>query len=202
MKFIVFEGIDGSGLSTQSHLLKEYLLGTKAGVLLTKEPTDGMIGMLIKNTLRKRINFDDTTLTLLFAADRTDHLANINFDAYDYVLSDRYYISNFAYQSQTIDLNFLIEINRYARKPDRVIFLDVKPETCIERITHNRDHIELYENIEQLKLVKENYLKILEHLKTKFDLDVVFVDGNRSIEEVRKDIIDALTDANILEISD
>ena len=180
MKFIVFEGSDGSGLSTQSHLLKEYLLGTKAGVLLTKEPTDGMIGMLIKNTLRKRINFD----------------------AYDYVLSDRYYISNFAYQSQTIDLNFLIEINRYARKPDRVIFLDVKPETCIERITHNRDHIELYENIEQLKLVKENYLKILEHLKTKFDLDVVFVDGNRSIEEVRKDIIDALTDANILEISD
>jgi len=196
MKFIVFEGIDGSGLSTQSYLLKEYLLKTKAKVLLTKEPTNGMIGMLIKNTLRKRINFDDATLALLFAADRMDHLANINFYAYDYVISDRYYISNFAYQSQTIDLNFLIEINRYARKPDKVIFLEVKPETCIERITNNRECIELYENIEQLKLIKENYLKILEYLKIKFDLDVVFVNGNKNIEEVRKDILDIFNHIN------
>ncbi len=189
MKFIVFEGIDGSGLSTQSQLLKEYLTKRTAKILLTKEPTDGLIGMLIRSTLRKRIKFDDTTLALLFAADRTDHLANIKFNNYDYVISDRYYISNFAYQSSAIDLNFLIEINKFARKPDLVIFLDVKPETCIERITHNREHIELYENIEKLRATKENYTKIIEYLRKNFDLNVVFVDGNRSIEEVRKDIV-------------
>ncbi len=197
MKFIVFEGIDGSGLSTQSNLLKEYLTKTSAKILLTKEPTNGMIGMLIRSTLRKRIKFDDTTLALLFAADRTDHLANIKFNNYDYVISDRYYISNFAYQSQTIDLNFLIEINKFARKPDLVIFLDVKPETCIERITHNRDHIELYENIEKLRATKENYLKILDYLRKNFDLNVVFVDGNKSIEEVCKDIAGAVENKSV-----
>ncbi len=197
MKFIVFEGIDGSGLSTQSQLLKEYLTKRTAKILLTKEPTDGLIGMLIRSTLRKRIKFDDTTLALLFAADRTDHLANIKFNNYDYVISDRYYISNFAYQSQTIDLNFLIEINKFARKPDLVIFLDVKPETCIERITHNRDHIELYENIEKLRATKENYLKIMDYLRKNFDLNVVFVDGNRSIEEVRKDIVGAMENQRV-----
>ncbi len=199
MKFIVFEGIDGSGLSTQSHLLKEYLLMNGKKVLLTKEPTDGLIGMLIRNTLRKRIKFDEMTLALLFAADRTDHLANIKFAHYDYVISDRYYISNFTYQSQTIDLNFLIEINRYARKPDMVLFLDVKPETCIERIIHNRDHIELYENIEQLKLVKENYLKILKSMQSENNLVVTYIKGDKSIEKVNKDIISALTEANMLE---
>ncbi|CEG11600.1 putative thymidylate kinase [groundwater metagenome] len=192
MKFIVFEGIDGSGLSTQSRLLKEYLTKTSAKILLTKEPTDGLIGMLIRSTLRKQIKFDDKTLALLFAADRMDHLASIKFNNYDYVISDRYYISNFAYQSQTIDLNFLIEINKFARKPDSVIFLNVKPETCIERITRNRDNIELYENIEKLKATKENYLKIMDYLRKNFDLNVVFVDGNRSIEEVRKDIVKAV----------
>ncbi|PKP58311.1 MAG: dTMP kinase [Candidatus Altiarchaeales archaeon HGW-Altiarchaeales-1] len=155
--------------------------------------------MLIRNTLRKRIKFDEMTLALLFAADRTDHLANIKFDDYDYVISDRYYISNFTYQSQTIDLNFLIEINRYARKPDMVLFLDVKPETCIERIIHNRDHIELYENIEQLKLVKENYLKILKSMQSENNLVVTYIKGDKSIEKVNKDIISALTEANMLE---
>jgi len=198
MKFIVFEGIDGSGLSTQSNLLKEHLFRNSKKVLLTKEPTDELIGMLIRNALKKRLKFDETTLALLFAADRMDHLANTNFEKYDYVISDRYYISNFAYQSQTIPLDFLIEINRFAKKPDIVVFLDVKPETCLERIMHNRDHIELYENIEQLKIVKENYLKILAHLRTNLDLKVVSVDGNKEIEEVHKDIISALTKANIL----
>jgi len=188
MKFIVFEGIDGSGLSTQSYLLKEYLLTNNKKVLLTKEPTDGLIGMLIRNTLKKRIKFDEITLSLLFAADRMDHLSSLNFDNYDYVISDRYYISNFAYQSQKVDLNFLIEINRYARTPDLVIFLDVKPEICIERIKHNRDHIEIYENIKQLKIVKENYLKILEYLKKKGQ-NIVIIDGNKSIEEVHKEVI-------------
>lgn len=190
MKFIVFEGIDGSGLSTQSYLFKEYLVkNAKAKVLLTKEPTDGLIGMLIRNALRKRLNFDDATLALLFAADRMDHLSNIKFNKYDYIIFDRYYISNFAYQLQTIDLNFLVEINKYVRKPDVVFFLDVKPKICMERITHNRDHIELYENIEQLKVIKENYLKILSLLQSIQNLNVVFIDGNKGIEEVHKDIV-------------
>lgn len=192
MKFIVFEGIDGSGLSTQAYLLKEYLKNTNAKVLLTKEPTDGIIGMLIRNALRKRIKFDDITLALLFAADRADHLANIKFDEYDYVISDRYYVSNFAYQSQLIDLNFLIEINKFAKKPDLVIFLDVEPEICIERISRNRNHIELYEDIERLKIVKKNYIKILEYLKTNIDLKVAFINGNRSIEEVHKDVLNVV----------
>jgi len=201
-KFIVLEGIDGSGLSTQCFMLKEYLTkNTSAKILLTKEPTEGPIGEIIRDTLRKQRKFDDTTLSLLFAADRTDHLSNIKFEDYDYVISDRYYISNFAYQqSQTINLDFLVEINKYARKPDFVIFLDVKPETCIERITSKRKNPELYENIEQLKAIKRKYTKILKNMQSENNLVFVSIKGDKSMEKVNKDIIDALTIANILEI--
>lgn len=189
MAFIVFEGIDGSGLSTQASLLKEHL---GESTLLTKEPTDGPVGMLIRTALRKRIKFDGTTMALLFAADRIDHIETINqiqkIKKIKNIICDRYYLSNYAYQSINTDLEFLKKINSCALKPDLTIFIDVPVEVCMERIRKNRFHIEIYENTKTLDLVRKNYHKIIEELKKEGER-IEIVDGNRSIEEVKKDII-------------
>ncbi|MFN3528036.1 MAG: dTMP kinase [Candidatus Altarchaeaceae archaeon] len=194
MKFIVLEGIDGSGLSTQSRLIAEYLTKKGKKVLLTKEPTNGEIGKIIRKILNKEIYTDEVTLSLLFAADRMDHISKINFNDYDYVISDRYYFSNFAYQlSKKIDLNFLININKFAPKPDVVIFLDVNPEICLKRIKErankNSKHIEIYENIEKLKEIRKNFFEIFEKFK---DIKILKINGEEKIENVNKEILKAL----------
>jgi len=196
MAFIVFEGIDGSGLSTQASLLKEYL-GENA--LLTKEPTDGPIGMLIRTALKGRIKFDNTTISLLFAADRADHIKNIKqiqkTKKIKNIICDRYYLSNYAYQSinNTTPINtkleFLKKINSNAPKPDLTIFIDVPAEVCIRRIKKNRFHIELYENTKILDAVRKNYHAIIKEQKEEEKENIEIVDGDRDIEEVRKDII-------------
>lgn len=188
MSFIVFEGIDGSGLSTQASLLKEHL---GESTLLTKEPTDGPVGMLIRTALRGRIKFDDATTALLFAADRTDHIEIINqiqkTKKIKNIICDRYYLSNYAYQSISTELEFLKKINSSALKPDLTVFIDVPAEVCMERISKNRFHIEIYENTKILDAVRKNYHKIIGELKENENIEIV--DGNRSIEEVKKDII-------------
>ena len=77
MPFIAFEGLDGSGLTTQASRLRDWLSSKGYEVYLTKEPTDGLIGSLIRGVLRKELVIDAETLALLFAADRMLHTKNI-----------------------------------------------------------------------------------------------------------------------------
>ena len=74
---ICIEGTDGSGLSTQTNLLAGWLKEQGYTVYLTKEPTTGDIGKLIRRILQKEIEVDDATLALLFAADRVEHTGEI-----------------------------------------------------------------------------------------------------------------------------
>src|SRR3989338_8800687 len=73
-RLIVFEGLDGSGISTQAAMLRNHLVGKGKDVILTKEPTDGLVGGIIKSCLRKEWKTDPLTLQILFAADRSHHL--------------------------------------------------------------------------------------------------------------------------------
>ena len=127
-KFIVIEGLDGSGLSTQAGLLKEFLEKEDVAVYLTKEPTAGPVGALIRLALGRRLSFSQSTpdndaiIALLFAADRMDHLAiDIvpKLDAGVHVICDRYYLSTFAYQSRSVDLQWLRALHARCIKPDR-----------------------------------------------------------------------------------
>lgn len=190
MKFIAFEGIDGSGLSTQSKLIFESLTKKGNKVLLTKEPTSGEIGKIIRKALKGEIFIDKVTLSLLFAADRMDHISKIDFNKYDYVITDRYFFSNLAYQSLDVDLNFIMNINKFALKPHIVIFLDVPTEICIERIKKrakiNNSHLEIYEDVEKLRRIRENFLKIFEKFQ---DLEIFIVDGKKEIEQVHEEIM-------------
>ncbi|ODS39613.1 MAG: dTMP kinase [Candidatus Altiarchaeales archaeon WOR_SM1_79] len=190
-KFITFEGIDGSGLTTQAGLLKGWLADKGYEVYLTKEPTSGPVGVQIKLALSKRLKVDTTTLALLFAADRMDHLHNdvlpkINEGVI--VICDRYLLSSYSYQSIDNDLEWLREINSRAKKPDLTILFDVPVLISQRRMRKQRWHVELFEEADKLEKVRENYLRIAKDLREDGEV-IETVDGNKPIENVRDDVI-------------
>jgi len=193
--FVALEGLDGSGKSTQVRLLSERLTGIGHKIYTTFEPTDSLIGSIIKNVLRGRINADHRTIAGLFVADRLDHLLNevngiVKMFAEGYtVITDRYYFSSYAYQGTHIDMSWVIDSNSMSAqilRPDINVFIDVPPEVSIHRLSRNRNMTELYETLGNLRKVKEKYLESFEKLKHQENIFVV--DGNRSPESVSADI--------------
>jgi dTMP kinase len=195
-KFIVFEGTDGSGLTTHTARLQKWLQ-TASGqrVHYTKEPTGGPIGALIRMRLTGRLDVDDPTFALMFAADRMDHL---NFDVEpklrqgEHVICDRYVLSNLAYQSLTLNPSWITEINAPARRPDLTIFIDVPPSVSIERIKRERWNAELFETEATLTKVRQNYHRFIADKQAAGE-NIVVVQGcvgntPRSLEEVEQEI--------------
>lgn len=161
-RFIVLEGIDGSGKGTQLALLAERL--TKAGhsVWLTREPTDGAIGRLIREGLGDAARFDEATIALLFAADRLAHIAEIrqHLAAGEIVLCDRYVLSSLAYNSQTLTLEWILALNEQADArlhPDLTLYFDLSEQLAMSRIDARGDVHERYETQRQLYQVREMY---------------------------------------------
>lgn len=153
-KFIVFEGIDGSGKSTQVKMLKERMKKEGRDCYVTMEPTDSPIGSLIHQFMTGRIKTDNRVIAALFVADRLDHLLNdvngiVNKISNGItVISDRYYFSSFAYQSVDLPMDWLIKANEPGRtilRPTVTVFIDTDPDLAIERIEKNRFHQELFE---------------------------------------------------------
>lgn len=194
-KFIVFEGIDGSGKSTQIKKIFKRLTVCDYKPYLTFEPTDGPIGLLIRQMLSGKLETDQRTIASLFAADRTDHLVNEKngirrkVDQGQLVLCDRYYFSSYAYHAQYMDMKWVIHansLNAAILRPDLTIFIDVDPETCFERIKVNRSSFEMYEKIHIMKKVRSNYFKAFDTLK---DIEkIAVIDGNSTMESVEEKI--------------
>ena len=194
-KFIAFEGIDGSGKSTQIQLLAEKL--KKAGICFytTMEPTDSPIGSLIHQILTGRMKTDNKAIAALFVADRLDHLLNDVNGILSKILegttviTDRYYFSSYAYHSVDMPMDWVIHANEQSRnilQPTVTVFIDVNPDTAIERIVKNRGHQELFEKKSRLVKVREKYFKAFEKLED--TENVVIIDGNRPPEEIAEDI--------------
>jgi dTMP kinase len=187
---IVFEGIDGSGQTTQSKLLADYLISKNYKVFLTKEPTNNEIGKLIRKILNKEIEFDNLGLQLLMMADRAYHMKEIrNYLKNNYiVICDRFWFSTVAYGSEDEKMfKILFKINSILFGfPDFLIILDVDPEIALKR----KDAKEIFENVEKLKKVRENYSKIAKIAK-KYT-NVFLIDSNKPIEEVQKEIREKL----------
>ncbi len=192
--FIVIEGLDGAGLSTQSALLAAYLRSTGNDVLLTKEPTASPIGKLtafalgdiIKAALNRKIEFSPFTLQLLFAADRAEHLKREiepALAANNIVISDRYILSSLAFGSVDNDLDFLQALNARFRRPDLIVIIDTPPEVCLERIEQNRENIELFEEEQRLERVRARYLELQAYFP-----HTVIVSGDRPKETVANEI--------------
>jgi len=193
--FIAFEGIDGSGKSTQIKLLMKRLKSMGVNCYETKEPTDSPIGSLIHQIMTGRILTDNKVVAALFVADRLDHLLN-KVDGIEQkikngvsVISDRYYFSSYAYHSVDMPMDWVIEANSQSAlilRPTVTIFIDVDPDIALERIKTDRCRSELFETRDRLVRVRQNYLASFEKLA--FDEKVIIINGNRSEDEIEIDI--------------
>lgn len=195
-KFIVFEGLDGSGQSTQVELLAKFLssqaqkkLLKHKGIHVTKEPTPGLIGGLIRAQLTNVWKSSPEALQLLFAADRLYHLEKEIVPLLKKgitVISDRYFFSTIAFGNADIqDRQWLLSINDKALIPDLVLLLKVSPHVCIKRIHASRHSVELFEKEKILEKVWDTYA----WLGKKFPYAAV-INGEQSVEDVSNAIRD------------
>jgi dTMP kinase len=202
-RFIVLEGLDGSGITTQAEHLRLWCQQNGIEVLATKEPTEGPAGLLIKLALRKDLrNFPEEFLALLFAADRLFHVDRDIRPALrkgTTVISDRYVLSSLAYQSVKIkDTKWLRQINSHAPTPDVTIFLDVPARDCVRRLQSDvwrgLDKIQLYERLPILEQVRHNFLELIPMLREEGQ-NITIIDGTNDIEIVVKSVIDVVARA-------
>ena len=193
--FIAFEGIDGSGKSTQVKLLAEKLIKEGHRVYNTFEPTDSPIGSLIRNIFKGRMSADHKTIAALNVADRLDHLHNeINGllkkkEEGFTIITDRYYFSSYAYHGVHVDIDWVIAANAMSAaimKPDINIFIDVAPEVSMQRLNSTRGTIELYETLENLQQVRNKFLEAFDKLKEVEN--IVTVNGNQTVLEISVDV--------------
>jgi dTMP kinase len=193
--FIALEGIDGSGKSTQLKLLKDKFERAGLKVYTTFEPTDSAIGKIIRDIFTHKTEADHRTIAALFVADRLEHLLNktdgiIKMLSNGYsVITDRYYLSSYAYQSAHVDLDWVMQANSLSAhllRPDLNIYIDITPEQSIERLKKGRSTIELYETLENLQNVRDKYFEVMELLK---DEEKIFItNGNRDPELISEEI--------------
>lgn len=188
--FIVIEGLDGAGSSTQVEKLANYLKQRNYKVLATKEPTNNIIGGLIRGQLTHDWHTVPECLQLLFAADRAHHLKKeINpalTNSY-IVISDRYIFSTIAYGALDLDYNWLKEINKNFKFPDLYFIINTDPEECIKRLKKTRYKLELFEDLEKLKKVHENFLRLINDYKQTHN-NIYTINGNQLIEDIFDDI--------------
>lgn len=136
-RFIVLEGLDGAGTTTQGALLAERLRSTGLEVELTKEPTDGVIGVIARAFTDGRMHLEPETVALTFAADRIEHTVEIRalLEAGTWVVSDRYVASSLSYQvSQGLPFEWVRTLNSRAMEPDATVFVDTSVATCVARL--------------------------------------------------------------------
>lgn len=186
--FIVFEGLDGSGSTTQARLLQERLEKNGRATLLTKEPTDeGHIGKLIREVLQHKWEASPEGLQLMFCADRAEHLKNEIEPALSngqFVVCDRYYFSTVAYGSLAVDdVEWLKTLNQHFRKPDLTFLLKLDPAECLKRIAGRGSEFELFEKDEKLRKIWTQYEALASENK-----NVIVLDATKSIEELHEEV--------------
>ncbi len=190
-RFIVFEGIDGTGTTTQRNLLSETLKGRSIPFHSTAEPTDSEIGRLIRRVLAGDVRVGPETLAYLYAADRNEHLYGSrgireHLDSGEFVICDRYIFSSLAYQGCTCGPELPARLNQSFPLPSLLIYFDLPPERAISRIS-GRGAPDLFERGEFLSEVSRAYEGILERFDAQ-GMEILRVDGSRSIPEVAEDI--------------
>jgi len=161
-RLIVIEGLDGAGTTTQARRLADHL---GAAAHLTREPSDGPIGKLIREMLAgghaiAGVTLSQSTFGLLFAADRLDHIqreVEPAIAAGKLVISDRWYHSSLAYQGTDADRDWITNLNARALRPELTIFLRVRPEVAAQRRASRGQPQELFEAIEMQREVDVGY---------------------------------------------
>ncbi|MDY3785176.1 MAG: dTMP kinase [Eubacteriales bacterium] len=194
-RFIVFEGLDGSGKTTQIDILSERLRSEGRKIYKTAEPTESVTGGLLRDALGGISKRSACEMAALFVIDRIFHNVNhksgimkmLN-DGYD-VICDRYYYSSLAYQGSETDFSWVRGMNLDCpeiMRPDICIFLDISPRECVKRIGKDRAVTEIYEKEEKLTRFRKQYFEVFELLKDTDNIVTVGADGtiNETAEKI------------------
>lgn len=186
---IAFEGVDGAGKTTQAKRLVRWISEKGVEAQYTREPTQSSLGKTLRN-MAYRGNVDARVEALLFAADRLIHLRRVIEPLLErgvIVVSDRYLHSSLAYQSVTTgDWRWVEEINRFARRPDLGLLLDLDPEIGLRRLRRKRTK---FEDIDFLNMVRERYL---EYVKRG---ELVKINAERNPDEIFSEIVKVVEEA-------
>jgi dTMP kinase len=202
-RFIVFEGLDGAGTTTQANRLQSLLTQRGIPSFLTHEPTPDPIGAFIRRLLTQRellpdgspYRPDEVVMGLLFAADRLAHSAHIaeRLRAGETVICDRYIFSSMAYQTldPAIRGEWVIDINRGCAPPDVTLYLATPVEVCLERVSSRRGDAGIYESRAHLETISRNY-ESLRPLYEKTFGRLVTIDGSLPADDVHTAVLSAL----------
>lgn len=189
---IVLEGLDGAGTTTQAKRLVEHLGATGRRAHLTREPSDGPVGKLLRqmltggHALTSGDKLSQATFGLLFAADRMDHLqreVEPALAAGAVVVSDRWYHSSLAYQGTGADRDWITQLNSRARRPDLTIFLRVRPEIAAARRVAAGRVQELFEDLRMQEEVSAGYDATIAELVAAGER-IEILDGEQTQEQV------------------
>lgn len=203
--FIVFEGIDGSGTSTQAEMLANFLINSGQKAVVSPEPSNSKIGQLIRTYLAGENDYDeidlfDQQMAYLFAGDRFYHLYNNRDGVYKlisqniHVISTRYYFSSLAYNGKTEkDYHFISLLNQKFPPPDLLVYLDLPVDLALERMA-TRSHKEVYETKDKLIQVQKRFSDIFDNYNYPF----LKIDARENPQEIHLKIIDYLQN-NFLE---
>jgi len=186
-RFFVLEGLDGSGKTTQISRLREWFSAKGLPCFATRQPSEGHIGALARAATQGAFSCENETFALLFAAEHCQHYHEKILPALqrgEYVICDRYYYSNLAYQG--VDYAAVERITSYiqpvagaqARKPDAVIFIDVPPDECMRRINASRSEISIFEAKDKLIKLRERYLTTFEQLRKTENIFIIETDAS------------------------
>ncbi len=189
--FIAVEGIDGSGKSTTIAELEKFLTSRGHAVHRTAEPTGLDTGRAIRELLGQKSERPYTRheLALLFAADRLRHLeeeVEPALAAGKTVLTDRYLFSSLAYQSVDLPSEWVAALNRFARLPDTVIYIEVSIDTALSRLTRFRQNAEIFETRGFLEKLRANYERVLTEYADQ--VNIVRLDGEVAMGDIAADI--------------
>lgn len=195
-RFVVLEGIDGAGTTTQVARLAGRLRAAHVPVRSTREPSDGPMGTLVRQVLTGRLVVPGgrapgwATMALLFAADRMDHVES-EIEPFvtegGVMLSDRYDASSLAYQSVSSGadskeaVEWIRALNRYARRPDLTLVLDLVPDVAAERRSQRGEAAQLYEQNEVQRALAVFYRDLARHMPND---RIVIIDALGTVDEV------------------
>lgn len=196
--FIVFEGIDGAGTTTQLKKLADFIPEEK--LVLTAEPTKNETGLFLRRMLKGDFSVDERTAAYLFAADRAEHIWGKNgvselTNQGKIVASDRYLFSSLAYQSVSCGKELPELLNSPFPLPEILFYFVINPEISLSRVNSRNGNLEIYEKIDFQKKTAQWYENIIseyENSEKGNGMKVIRINAEASIQEISEKIRESL----------
>ena len=187
--FIVFEGIDGAGTSTQ---IKKLVESNPQKYIATAEPTKGETGLFLRRMLAGDFHVDEKTNAYLFAADRCEHIYGKNgviqmINEGKTVVSDRYFFSSLAYQAQSCGKELPELLNSPFPLPEYLFYFQIDPTISLSRVNARNEKKEIYEKLDLQQKIAALYEEVISSYESPSKsqgMKVIRIDASQSIDEI------------------